>query len=245
MEDLYDLLNSNETPFADAPKSGGSSSETKEQKKARRESLFDAKEIKPEKITVDKFDTTGKYFSFMWYVEAAFLPDDETVAKFAKIAKYLFSKGFTYRAIYDSRNTLNNKIAELDGAKIEYYTPWKFKGIDESLPVKRYNPSSLAYGIACNNHRIFMKLANGLRARLAAEVHSILGDDCLHPLSFIVSYSASGDEGLTKNIDFKAIKTMTFAYRIAGESNIPIYNIKNEGALERIMNKVKIITGEQ
>ena len=89
-----------------------------------------------------------------------------------------------------------------------------------------------------------MKLANGLRARLAAEVHSILGDDCLHPLSFIVSYSASGDEGLTKNIDFKAIKTMTFAYRIAGESNIPIYNIKNEGALERIMNKVKIITGE-
>ena len=55
----------------------------------------------------------------------------------------------------------------------------------------------------------------------------------------LITYSESGDEALTKNVDFKAIKTMTFAYRIAGNSNIPIYNLKKSDAGERLASKIK------
>ena len=241
MEEYLDLLDSGEKPsFESAPtetkKSGG--------KKPKVENLFDNKEIKPEPISVDQFNTSGRYFTFMWYVEGAVTPTDDIVAKFLKVAGYLFNKGFIYRAVYDSRSELNKKIEELPGAKVEYYTPWKFKGIDESIPVKKYYPSRLAYGIAHSHHKIFMDLANGLRARLAAEVHSLLGDDCLTPVNFIVSYSAGGDEGLTKTTDYKAIKTMVFGYRIAADSNIAIYNLKNEGVNDKITSKVKSIVGE-
>lgn len=236
--DFLSLLDSNEKPFAQEQTAKPQyNNGNNNNRKPKQPNIFERTDIKAVAIDPSKFDTKGKSFSIMHYVEGDLPP--EVTEKFLKVSQVLFSKGYTYRAVYDVKNTLAAAIASLEGAKVEYYSPWKFKGMDENLPIKRFAPSEEAYGIGCSNHKIFMKLPNGLRARLAAEVHTLLGEDCKQPLTMLITYSESGDEALTKNVDFKAIKTMTFAYRIAGNSNIPIYNLKKSDAGERLASKIK------
>lgn len=236
IDDVLNTLDSDEKPFASEKKN----------KKEKKENLYDSTEITPIKFDPEKFNLGKKYFTFMYFVpETGTLPED-IVNKFIKLAIALFDKGYRYRALYSNRDTVTAKLQETHGDYIDYYTPWKLKYVPENINVKQAQPTKDAYGIALNNHKVFIELKAPLRARLAAEVHTLLGHDCLTPNTFIISYSPNGAEslGTGKNrVDFKEIRSLVFPYRIATAASIPIYNLKNEDAISRISAKIKALAG--
>lgn len=234
IDDVLNTLDSDEKPFAT------------EKKKPKKENLYDSTEITPVKLDPEKFILGKKYFTFMYYVPETYILPEDIAAKFIKLAIALFDKGYRYRVYYNSKDTVTAKLQETHGDYIDYYTPWKLKYVPKGINVKQAQPTKEAYGIAFNNHKIFIELKAPLRARLAAEVHTLLGHDCITPNTFIITYSPNGAEslGTGKNrVDYKEIRSLVFPYRIATAASIPIYNLKNDDAITRISAKIKALSG--
>ena len=237
-EDLLDLLGSDEKPFQT------SESKTQERKpynggndKPKQENYWDKEDIAPVKIDANKFVKTDKTFSVATYTGTEKLPSD-VKEKIVEIAKVLLTKGYKFRHYGAADDDLQNEIIDIEIGSKETYLPWKKFNANITRPILSLGTGK-AYGIALNSHKVYMKLPPAVRAVLANQVHVMLGKDCTDPLDLLISYTKCGSEHISKNMDYKITGSLTFFLSVCGESNIPVFNLKNEDCIKRISEFLK------
>ena len=204
----------------------------------KKENLWDKKEFTPLKIDVANFKRTKKTFSIATHGREEMSVED--IDKIVKIAKVLFTTGYTFRYSADKRDMVGSAVAKLENAKLDVYLPFKAFNKEMNNPLK-FAPTITAYGIAANNHKLFnpnpsrpdMVLAPAGRAVFANKVHLMLGDNCLDPLDIMIIHSKAGDEVLTKQTDYKALGDTSFFMRICNESNIRLYNVSKDESIKK------------
>ena len=229
MDDIFDLLDSEEKPFA--KKENTSSTAQK------KENLWDKEDFKPLKLDPSTFKKTKKTFAVSYHVPDGEL-SSEVHDKLVEVAKVLIAKGYTYRTSADSKDTLNKDILDLDGVKAETFLPWKKFNL-EAKNLIRYSPTEKAYSIAMNSHKVFMKLPAAVRAILSSQVHSLLGKECTEPVDLMITYTNCGSEAIVKKMDFKTTGSVTFLLKVCGDANIPVFNLKTDSFTTRLSEFVK------
>jgi hypothetical protein len=233
MSDLFDILESGEPAFKHEK---STSSYNKDRNQPKKESLWDKTNIVPVKIDVTTFNKTGKTFSIVLPNQNTKIPDS-VLEKMKELSKVLSQRGYTYRHLGAYDDVVQNEITSVAGIKVESYRPWK-KFNPNIIPA---NPelTEKSYGIAVNSHRAFATLPSPVRAILATNVQLLLGRDCNNPLDLLITYSECGSEALGKNVDYKILKNLTFMYKVCEDSNIPVFNLKNDDAIQRIATYTK------
>lgn len=238
-DDLLELLGSDEKPFQSKetnttterkPYTGGND-------KPKQENYWDKEDIAPVKIDASKFSKSEKTYSVCVYVGNEKLPSD-VKEKIIEISKVLLTKGYKFRHYGSADDELQNAIIDIEIGSKETYIPWKKFNPNITKPILSLGTGT-AYGIGLDNHKVFMKLPAPVRAVLANNVHVMLGKDCNDPLDLLISYTKCGSEHLTKKMDYKLTGSLTFFLSVCGESNIPVFNIKNEDCIKRISDFLK------
>ena len=212
--------------------------------KPKKENLWEKNTFNPIKIDVPNFKRTKKTFAIATHGREELSVVD--IDKFVKIAKVLFTKGYTFRWTGDKKDLVGTAIIKLENAVVDVYLPWKKFNEDMNSPVKT-SPTAYAYGVAANNHKLFnpnpskpeMQLAPAARAIFANRVHVMLGDNCLDPLDIILIHTASGDEVITRETNYKALGDTAFYIRICNESNIRLYNISKDESIKKFSEYLK------
>jgi len=227
MDDIMDLLDSTDKPFKSA---------AIEEKKDEKFDYWGDPDCKKRKINVNFFNKTGKSFTTCLFLapRGTKVPDDIKM-KFVELTKVLGAKGYTYRHTGDADNAMQNEMLEVNDVKIESYLPWKKFNPDIISPTV-YKPLGAAYEIAANSHRGYTKLPPSVRTILARDVHAMLGKDLNNPVDFLIGYTLDGAEALSggKKLDYAVTGNLAFYMKIAEESNIPVFNLKNADAIKRL-----------
>lgn len=111
----------------------------------------------------------------------------------------------------------------------ELYLPWNnFNGKQNSV----CKVSKEANDLTKQFHPSFESLKDSIKAIVSRHAHVILGKDLKSPVKFVVCYSGDGAESGKE----RSAKTgyMSIPIAIASAQRIPIFNLKNEGALARL-----------
>lgn len=248
LEDLFSTLEEggDEKPFGGAQKEnnnsygGGNNNNygggNNYQQRPKKKNYWDDEQIVPKKVDVSTFSRTGKRFAIA--IDNRVTVPEAAKENILKIAKGLIAKGYSFRHGSDENDTLANAILSLEGCKSESFLPWKkFNPKIEKPTLSPTNGG--AYGIAANSHKVFAKLKPPIRAILAKDVLVMLGAECKEPLDMLITYTECGSEAIVKNMDFKKTGSVTFFLKVAGDSNIPVFNVKKDDALRRIGELVK------
>ena len=232
-DDLLSSLNSNGTAFAEV------NNKYNKGLKPKKPNLWDKTDFDPLKIDPEEFKKTNKTFTVGYYKQGKDI-DDETLEKFLKIAKVLTSRGYVYRYNGTADDKLRNSILSLDNMVSETYLAWKNINKNITTPTLS-SPSETAYRLASSLHKSFSKLPPGVRAILASDVHAMLGRDCISPVDIFLCYSTCGSEKFAKDTDYKKLGYLSFYFGIARASAIPVFNLKREDSVSRIVSLLKAL----
>ena len=162
MEDLYELLESDNKPFAKQDSKPTTDSG------AKKVNLWDKEDFKPLKVDPSTFKKNGKTFTISYNTQGDTLSEENNTRLF-ELAKVLVAKGYTYRTFFDGKEDINKTILGIEGIKSEAYIPWKKFNLDATNVISN-SPTEKAYSIALNSHKVFMKLPPAVRAILANQV---------------------------------------------------------------------------
>jgi len=233
-DDLLGLLGSNETAFVKkeepvAQTAGGSTSGAKI-------NLWEDTDIPKVPFNTAHLHNVDKSFTILLHKSEEGLPP-QIEDKLIELSKVLLAKGYIFRYNGDNDSTFG-KILNIEGGLIDTYLPWK-KFNTEVTP-KMIRPVEQAYKHASYYHLAFAKLPNPVRTILARDVHVLTGEDCKRPVRFIVCYTPDGCETKEK-INFKTTGNLSFSITIASNINIPVFNLKNDDAVNRLVEYIKTI----
>ena len=109
----------------------------------------------------------------------------------------------------------------------EIYLPWK--GFNNN-PSIMFGYTKEAENIARKFHPKFDKLSKGAQACMARNSYQILGSNLDAPVKCVICYTPTG----------KATGGTGQAIRIAKAYNIPIFNLKNIGVYEELMQFITL-----
>jgi len=227
-------------------------------KQKAKSSFFDYKKDTIESIPADvqSFVRTDK--SFFTYAQ-----DELTISmleKLDRISDAVNDLGFTLRLSHEQENQLE-KMFKTRVNKTENFLPWKnYEEVTEGVVLY---PTKTAHEISCNLDVKFSKKINGFKKKEVPEsvlveeyqlkrpgiklfgaqkVHLLLGKDCKTPVSFILIYTECGAETVEKS-DYKKTKRAQYFIDRAEEWNIPIFNIKNPDAEDRLIEYLNTYKG--
>lgn len=113
--------------------------------------------------------------------------------------------------------------------KKEIFLPWRSFN---NNPSRVYPPTDLALSIAPDYHPAWDSLKRTVRLLMARNVHQVLGLDCNTPTDFIVCWTQDGAETETTS----STGGTGFAIRMAIAQQIPVFNLKNDDALDRLVD---------
>ena len=68
----------------------------------------------------------------------------------------------------------------------------------------------------------------------------MIGKECDKPIDFLICYSEDGADSI-KTTNFKTTGPLSFAISVCEQLGIPVFNMKNETALKKLMEYVKTI----
>lgn len=111
----------------------------------------------------------------------------------------------------------------------ELYLPWKnFNGKESQFN----KVTDEAKNLTKQFHPSFESLKDSVKVIVARHAQVILGKDLKSPVKFVVCYSSDGAESGKE----RSAKTgyMSIPIAIAAAQRIPIFNLKNEGAMSRL-----------
>ena len=164
------------------------------------------------------------------YKAYAFIANKEApadiIALAGKIAKRLDEMGYTTRT--GGTEGLEDSV-EAAVSKVEVYIPWK----DFNQKASKFNRNDKsAADLVKPFHPTFDTLKPAIQAIVARNVHIILGKNLQSPVGFVVCWSADGVE----HAKDKTAKTgfVGIPIAIASSLKIPVFNLKNADALERM-----------
>jgi len=193
-----------------------------------KENYWEKTDITAMPVEVTKFNRTGK--SFALYVHPENDIPAEAVANITKVVKALISNGYTFRYTGSSKSMLHNQLCQLEGAKVEYYLPWKGFNKTVTNPIMA-NPTG--YKVAMGIHGKYMKLPNAVRAIIAKDVNAVLGEEATNPVDFVVAWTTCGTELIGKGVDYKTLGPVSFVLDLAKLASIPVLNIGKNGFVEK------------
>lgn len=125
---------------------------------------------------------------------------------------------------------INFELAYLAaGGKVELWLPWPNFKHREGVG---HFPGALHEEIARTIHPIYDKLPPYMRYLHARNVGQILGEACNTPVQFVACWTPDGCESeATRTRNTGGTGT---AIALADRNNIPVFNLKNENALDRL-----------
>lgn len=141
-----------------------------------------------------------------------------------QLARNLSATGWTLRS---GGAEGADKAFELGSTKKEIYLPWQFFNSNSS---QLYSPTKLAWVIAERYHPTWESLKNPVRLMMARNTHQILGQQCNDPVKFVVCWTKDGATTSTSLLTGGTGQ----AIRIAVDLGIPIFNLKNNNALDKL-----------
>lgn len=155
----------------------------------------------------------------------------DVLEKMTEIAQTLSVQSFVLR----SGGADGADKAFEDGAlKKEIYLPWPgFNGNQSRLSVI----SEKAKKIAAEHHPAWNKLKESIQKLHARNTYQILGYDLVLPSDFVLCWTPDGCES-QKTRTFKTGGTGT-AISLASSFNIPVFNLKNQDAYQRLKKFLK------
>jgi len=226
MDDLMDILDSTEEPKSEIASSPEPKQEYKKDDK-KKVNLWED-HIEPVKVDKDSLLRFNRMFTVMSHGEVP----GETIILIEQLTKLLISKGFTYRFDGNVQDKASLQGYSAGKSRSEIYLPWK--GFNKDVTAKLNRPSEKAYGHAALFHKAFNKLPPTVRAIVARNVHMLIGDECNTPLNLFITYTPDGAE--TKaDVDYKTTGNMSFMIYACEDLGIPVFNLKNASAKERIV----------
>jgi len=233
--DILDMLESDDKPFVEQR-----AKENEEpQSSGKKINFWEETDIPKIKIDPSTIHRVDKSYAILLNIGNVNVPEN-IQEKIKELVQALSTKGYIFRYSGDTIPFLM-KIATSDSTIMDMYVPWKkFNKELPNVTPKLHKMSDKAYGIAAYYHKGFAKLPNGVRAILARDVHILLGEDCKRAVSFMITYTEDGCESKDK-IDYKTTGTVSFGITIASEANIPIFNLKNDDAISRLIEYIKTI----
>lgn len=205
--------------------------------KRQGEDLWKKNDFKAKKLSVEEFKKSGKAFTVAYYGNDSKI-SDEVVSKFAKVAKYLASKGFIFRHYSAKDSKLQNEILAIPDIKVQSYLPWAKFNPNIKKPVTR-NTRKEAYEYACNYHAKFNEMPSTIRAILGNEITAMFTEKFNDPIDLLICYSENGDEVITKDTKYKELGNTSFFIKVASDNNISVFNLQKEDAITRIVEFVK------
>jgi hypothetical protein len=147
--------------------------------------------------------------------------------KFKNIAKYMEKNGYVVRFSHGEK--VDNVIATHITENKEMHLPWK--GFAEMESKFTYNsPEALA--IAKDNHGAWSQLKKPVHGFLGRNVRLLLGKDTRSPAVLFLTYTEDGCENIRTKT--QATGFMSFMIQVADKCKIPIFNLKNADAEQRI-----------
>lgn len=244
MEDdiLEDLLGSSDlptkseveasTPASTAPKQEGDKPAYKS--KFNKDDLWANTNIGKHKPDPATFNKTGKSF----LIGLGGTPDEKGKEVLSKIVSTLGSKNFAMRYQFTDTVSYLKTLADTDGLTVEAYLPWKKMAPDLEHVAKVF-ATKRAYEIAHFFSDKFMAFPNAIRAIRANAIHSILGPKLDNPVNLVIYWTECGSDQIVKGSDYKKLGNMSSIYYPCRELNIPVYNVKNEESLKKLVEYIK------
>lgn len=236
-EELLAALDSNEPAFDESKLQSLTKSDSKPSFKPKGEDLWKVNDFKAKKLSVEDFKKSGKSFTVAYYGDERKV-SDEVLNKFAKIAKYLSTKGFVFRHHGSADSKLQNAILAVPDIKSLSYLAWtKYNQNIKKSVIK--NPNRTCYEYACNYHSKFNTIPSSIRAKLAAQMAAMFTEKFNDPIDLLICYNEYGDEIITKDTDYKNLGNTSFFLKVAADNNISVFNLGKEDAINRIVEFVK------
>ena len=120
-----------------------------------------------------------------------------------------------------------DKFFEEHAASKEIFLPWKnFNGNESKL----FEQSAQAFDMAKKYHPSYKYLSYGAKKMMARNCYQVLGINLKSPVEFVICWTKDG----------KASGGTGQAIRIAEDSGIPVYNLKREGDLQKLLDIIGI-----
>lgn len=236
-EELLAELDSKEPAFKEDMLQSPVKSDKPFNKKGNREDLWNKTDFKGKKLSVEDFKRSGKSFAVAYYGDERKI-SDEVVEKFVKVSKYLSTKGFTFRHYGAHDSKLQNAILAITDIKSASYLPWGNFNPNIVKPVQKWNTKE-GYERACGYHAKFNKIPAGIRAKLASQITAMFTEKFNDPINLLLCYNENGDETITKDSKFEDLGNLSFFFRVANNTNIPIYNLKKDDSITKVVEYVK------
>jgi len=234
--DILALMESDDKPFSEHTTTS-SKKEDDTDNKGKKIDLWKDTDIPKVKINPDTIHKVDKSYAIFIHKPETGIPK-EIGEKLKELTKALATKGFIFRYNGDNEPIFKS-ILDADNIIVDTYLPWK-KFNTDAPNIKMVRPVEIAYKHASYYHKGFPKLPNNVRTILARDVHVLLGEDCRRAVSFMIAYTPDGCESKSK-IDFKTTGNVSFPITIAEEVNIPVFNIKNADAINRLIEYLKTL----
>jgi hypothetical protein len=201
-------------------------------KKDKSPNLWDDENIQPLAVDPEKL----LRFNRMVCVASESAIDEKMTLVIDKVARELFSKGFTIRNGGDINDGLV-KVARIPFADRELiYLPWK--KFNPDLTGDMIKPNECGYRHSAHYHKGFKKVPPAVRAIIARTTNLILGEDCKTPVNLLICYTKDGASN-TGEVDYKTTGNMSYIINLCDELNIPIFNLGKEGTNEKLLEFVK------
>lgn len=236
-EELFAELNSNEPAFKEDMLQSPVKQNKPFLKKGNKEDLWNKTDWKGKKLSVEDFKKSGKAFTIAYYGDERKV-SDELVLKFTKVSKYLSEHGFVFRHYGAHDSKIQNDILAIDYIKSQSYIPWPKYNPKILKPVLKFNTKE-SYEAACAYHAKFNQIPAGIRSKLASQISAMFTEKLNDPVDLILIYTENGDEVITKETDYKELGNTSFFIRVANNTNILVFNLKKEDAINRIVEYVK------
>lgn len=153
----------------------------------------------------------------------------------SEIGTYLSSLGYVLRSgkAIGSDTAFEKSFTETE-SRADIWLPWpgynKHQGVG-------YYPNEQHFEIAKTLHPIWDKLPRYVKFLHARNVGQILGSDCNSPVRFVVCWTPDGCES-DKTRTSKTGGTGT-AISLASRNNIPIFNLFNTDAVDRLFGYLR------
>lgn len=191
--------------------------------------LWDAeiKAVEPAKDGLKRFNRTVVITSGDKVPESVQLMVD-------KIVGALLNKGFTVRWNGGDRDILGKTAYDAAGGSTDIYLPWKSFNKDIKNP-RMTKPLECGYQHGAFYHGAYAKIPPQVRAIVSSQMHMILGERCDTPINLLITYTDDGAE-VTKEADYKKTGFMYFFIKACEDLDVPVFNLKNESAIENIKN---------
>lgn len=121
----------------------------------------------------------------------------------------------------------------------EVYLPW----VGFSNRVSQFSrPTKEAFKVAANHHKAWLRLSLGAQKLMARNSHQILGYDLQSPSNLVLCWTKDGCESHESRL--RDTGGTGQAISIASLRGIPVFNLCNDNALQRLSDHIGIDVNE-